>query len=641
MCGICGYAGFEPDKNMLQRMTDVIIHRGPDDAGMFLHDRIGLSMRRLSIIDVAKGRQPISNEDGKVTIVYNGEIYNYRSLRDDLIQKNHRFSTESDTETILHLYEEYGTECVKYLRGMFAFALYDARKEQLFLARDRLGIKPLYYWSQGDKLLFGSEIKSILECRDVNREPNMCSIDAYLTLRFVPGPETMFIGINKMPAGHWLLWKEGRTYIKCYWTPQIYSGPYKSDDYYHEYFAELFAESVRIRLMSEVPLGAYLSGGVDSSAIVATMSRITEQPVKTFTVGFDWKGDELPVARDIARKLGCEHYEIICNSKDFELLPKIIWNLDEPIGDAIIMPMYLLSRLAHEHVTVVLSGEGADETMAGYFFHKAMIWAKWYSKLLPRTAREKIIEPIVKHTPPFLLNLAFDYPGSLGNRGHQKLLDYLSLVGEKNLRSEYHFLLSLFDYRDKNEIYNKSLQPFLSYDRLSDKSNDFNMGLHFFDEVLLLQYAQWLPDNILMKQDKLSMAHSIETRVPFLDHHLVEFLLQVPQHLKLSGAMNKIILRNHLEKLLLVGISQRKKKAFYIPIEKYFSEDPLRGMINDCLSERSVKRRGYFKWEAVSKLRKSIGDANKGFLFSKQVFSLIALELWHKIYIDKEKGWNI
>ncbi len=635
MCGICGYAGLHESESLLRRMTDIMEHRGPDDHGFFRDNDIGLGMRRLSIIDVSGGQQPIMNEDENMAVICNGEIYNYRELTEDLKEKGHIFSTKSDTETIIHLYEEYSTECVKYLRGIFAFAVYDMRRKRLFIARDRLGVKPLYYWHKNHKLVFASEIKSILECEDVPRDPCITSIDNFLSLRYVPGPDTLFAGINKLPPGHLMLWEQGNIKIERYWAPELYSGKYKSDTYYHERFEALLSESVKIRLMSEVPLGAYLSGGLDSSAIVSLMSKMSSRPVKTFSVGFGRHDDELPAARAIARKLGCDHSEIICSPEDFEILPQIIWNLDEPIGDAIIVPMYMLSKLAKEQVSVVLSGEGADEIMAGYFFHKVMLLVRRYNRLVPRPIREGIVRPLIGRIPAFILNKMFDYPGTLGRRGRRKLLDYLKLADSNKIADEYLFLISLFDERDKASLYSPDINAKLR-GGTSDNSVSPDADALYIESMLMEQYNHWLPDDILMKQDKMSMANSIEARIPFLDHVLVEFLLKTPSHLKLSGITNKVLLRDYLKKLVPGSLCRQKKKAFYIPIEQYFKKGFLREMLETCLSESSVKRRGFFNWEAVKRFRGSI-DENE-FLFGKQVFALITMEIWFRIYIDREKG---
>ena len=637
MCGICGYAGFERDERLLRRMTNVMAHRGPDDEGFFLGDDIGLGMRRLSIIDIAGGQQPITNEDGSVCIIFNGEIYNYRSLAVQLRQRGHRFHTQSDTETILHLYEEYGTACVQHLRGMFAFAIYDSRQHQVFIARDRLGIKPLYYWAQNGHLVFASEIKAILECSEVPREPYLPAIDAYLSLRYVPGPETMFTGIGKLPAGHWLMWAHGQLRLECYWTPECSAGPYQADEYYRERFAELLTESVRLRLMSEVPLGAFLSGGIDSSALVATMSRLLDQPVKTFSVGFDWPGDELSAAQEVAQRLGCEHHEIICRPEDLALLPQIIWHLDEPIGDAIVVPMYLLSRLARQHVTVVLTGEGADETLAGYLPHKVMFWARQYARWTPQPLQDWLVKPLVARLPARVLNAAFTYPARLGERGRRKVLDYLTLVSAQQPQAEYQFLISLFDTRDKAALYTPMLRSLLHTCAAANGLPHRSRNLSYLDEVLALQYAHWLPDDILMKQDKMTMANSIEGRVPFLDHVLVEFLLQTPPHLKLHGLTDKVLLREYLAARLPGKTARRPKKPFYIPLDQYFTHASLREIIETCLSEASIRRRGYFTWDTVRALRQSV--SHNEFLFGKQVLALVALELWHRIFIDRESGW--
>jgi asparagine synthase (glutamine-hydrolysing) len=635
MCGIFGYAGFERDESLLRRMADEVVARGPDDEGFLVGDWVGLGMRRLSIIDVNNGHQPIFNEDNTLAIFFNGEIYNYKDLGKELRQKGYKFRTHSDTEVILHLFEEYGPECLNRLNGMFALAIYNISKKTLFIARDRLGIKPLYYWSEGNGFLFGSEIKSILESEKVSRVPNLAAIDHYLTSRYVPGPGTMFEGIYKFPAGHWGIWKGGILEINKYWSPQLHSGSYYSDQYYHERFADLFEKSVRRRLMSEVPLGAYLSGGIDSSAIVAQMSQLTNNPVKTFAVGFDWPGDELPAAREVARKLGCDHHEIVCSPKDFSLFPDVIRSLDEPIGDAIVVPLYLLSKLAHEHVKVVLTGDGGDETLAGYIFHKVMYWARHYSRWTPSFIQNQMVKPLVLKSPFWLINLAFSYPEGLAKRGRLRLFDYLSLVQDNRPEAEYRFLLSLFDSHDKKSLYQNEMTSFIAGP--PDREGDLRNKRPYLDVLLKLQHSGWLPDCILNKLDKTSMAHSVESRVPLLDHELVEFLYKTPSHLKLNGWKDKVLLRSRLGKLLPGHFSKRKKINFYIPIGKYLDQEPLKGFVETCLSEQSVRKRGYFSWEMVKTLRQSIG---KEFLFDKQVLALVALEIWHKIFIDREPGWG-
>ena len=632
MCGIYGYAGYEPDEHLLERMASVIRHRGPDDGDSYSGPNVGIGMRRLSIIDVAQGGQPLWNEDRSVVIVFNGEIYNYRELQEQLIARGHKLQTASDTETILHLYEDYGTDCLEHLRGMFGLAIYDLRKRKLFIARDRVGIKPLYYWNHGGKLLFASEIKSLLESPDVSRTPNLAAVDSYLSLRYVAGPQTLFEGINELPAAHWLTVDDhGGVCVRRYWRPTFGHAPYESDDYYQDRFAELFQETVQKHMLSDVPLGAFLSGGVDSTAIVATMSRLSSRPVKTFSVGFDWDGDELPEARESARRLGCDHHEVVCRAEDIRELPNIVWHLDQPIGDAIVLPMHLVSRLARKHVKVVLSGEGGDEILAGYFFHKVMYWAGRYSHYTPRLIDRGLVSPLLRMMPKSLLNLAFSYPAKLGSRGRTKVLDYVQLIRSRQTNREYRFLTSLFDDRDKCDLYSPAMHAHLN---AADHDVDVDGSLAPLHQILSLQYKDWLPSNILMKADKISMANSIEGRVPFLDHKLIEFLGQVPPHLKLQGFRDKVLLRNYLQTRLPGKAARRPKKPFYIPLERYFATKEFRELLNTYLGDEEVRRRGLFNPAAVRRLRNSIEAGD--FLYAKQVIALVMLEIWFQEFIDRK-----
>lgn len=631
MCGIFGYAGLNKNEFLLQRMAEKMMHRGPDDNGFLIGDRIGMGMVRLSIIDIAGGHQPIFNKKKTKAIFFNGEIYNYKDLTEDLKKKGYPFRTSCDTETILHLYEEYGANCVNHLRGIFSFAIYDIPNQKLFLARDRLGVKPLYFWQKDGRLVFASEIKSILEYDEVPREPNLSSIDSYLTFRYSPGPQTMFKEIKKFPAAHWALWEKGQLKFENYWKPPVHSGPYEPDSYYHERFAELFQESVSMRLMSEAPIGAFLSGGVDSTAIVATMARLSSKPVNTFSVGFNWPGDETSTARETAEELGCKHHEIICKPEDLGTLPEIIWSLDEPIGDAIAVPIHLLSKFAHQHVKVVLTGEGADEVLAGYLFHKVLFWARQYTKVIPDLLKKQLIEPSIKFLPHWLLKFVFSYPEGLEGRGILKTHDFLRGLRSSSLDSQYELLISLFDQRDKNKYYEDSL---LSY--TNQKSQVEITNSNYLDSILKLQLPHWLPDLMLTKLDKLTMASSLEGRVPFLDHKLLEFLFKTPPHLKLKGLTDKWILRNYLSDQLPGKYSRAPKKPFYMPIKKFLNEKPLKDFVDFTFSKEVVKKRGYFKWDGMQKLRKNVG---KDFVFDKQIFSLVSLEIWHQIFIDQKPGW--
>jgi len=391
MCGICGYVGINED-GLLEGMTAALSHRGPDSVGYFERGDVGLGHTRLSIIDVQGGQQPIENEDGSLVLVCNGEIYNYQALRRELLSRGHRLRTKSDSEVVLHLYEEQGPECLQRLNGMFAIAIYDNNQQRLFLARDRLGIKPLYYVDLSGRFLFASESKAILHYRGLNPTLNPCAIRDYVALRYVPGPGTMFKELHKLPAGHYAIVQNGQVTLRPYWQAELYDGPFEGDDKeYVEGFAERFERSVRRRLISEVPVGAYLSGGLDSSAVVAAISRLVSKPVRTFTVGFDYEHDELAQAAATAKLLGCEHTEIDCRGPDIRLLPEIVYHLDEPLGDAIIIPMYKLAREAKKHVTVVLTGEGADETLGGYLFHRTLLVGHRVGRIIPRFARGRFL----------------------------------------------------------------------------------------------------------------------------------------------------------------------------------------------------------------------------------------------------------
>ena len=631
MCGICGYAGLEGGEGQLRRMMDAMTHRGPDEAGHYGRRDIGLGFRRLSIIDVESGQQPIWNEDKTVALIFNGEIYNYRDLTRTLIARGHKFATRSDSETIVHLYEEYGIDALNHLRGMFAIAIWDSRSEELYLARDRVGIKPLYYWNLDGRLVFGSEVKSILACKDVPREPNAAAIDAFLTYRFSPGPETLFKDIVKLPAGHWLRWCGGALTTKRYWSLPQKIDERKPDSFYQEKFEAILTESVKMRLMSEVPLGAYLSGGLDSSAIVALMAQESTAPVKTFSVGFGWKGDELDDAAATAKMLGCDHEEVVCRPEDMALLPEIVGYSDEPPGDAIALPTFLLSRQASKKVRVVMTGEGADETLAGYMFHKVLMMGTRYKMLMPRLLHFLVVTPLVGVTPTALLNLFFDYPSYLGDKGRDKIVQYLGTSFHGQIEESYRSLISLFDPKDKRALYSDSFASSLR--AASVKTRD---ELCDFDRMIATQFDDWLPDNVLFRQDKLSMANSLEARVPFLDHELIEFLWQVPPHLKLRGGRNKVLLRNYMGKQLSQAVARRRKKPFFIPMEEFFGHRAFRDLVDQTLNTHQIKNRGYFNTDYVANLCERLD--RREFLAIKQAFALITLELWHQIFIDKSYG---
>jgi asparagine synthase (glutamine-hydrolysing) len=634
MCGICGYSGFR-DERLLRAMTASLHHRGPDSEGFLLDGDVGLGHARLSIIDLAGGQQPIENEDGSLAVIHNGEFYNFRELREELLARGHRFRTRSDTEVILHLYEEMGPACVQRLVGMFAVVVFDKRKRELFIARDRLGIKPLYYVELPGKFLFASEFKAILRCDAVSTSIDYNAVHDYLALRYVPGPGGMFRELHKFPAGHYGVVRNGKLALTRYWEPELYSGPFPdSDEEYLEGFAQRFEKSIERRLISEVPLGAYLSAGVDSGTIVAAMSKLVSEPIRTFTVGFDSEHDELAQAAATARALGCRHTEVASRAADVELLPKITWHLDEPLGDPIVIPMYQLAREAKKAVTVVLSGEGADEIFGGYVFHKALLRGNQLARVIPDWLRTKLLPTLLDWIPASAFNLAFDYPAALGERGKQKVVDFIPLTGLDHLPQGYRHLISLFDSRDTPSLYSAEFETAIRATAVPSAGADgHGSRAPFLNQALHLQFDHWLPDDILTKQDKMSMAHGIEARVPFLDHELVEYALRLPPHLKIRRGRTKVLLREYAARMLPHAVASRRKKPFYVPLEGYLREPAFQHMIADTLSDECVRNRRLFRPEAVRMLRESMHAGE--FVYLKQVFSLIMLELWFRMAVDR------
>ncbi len=632
MCGICGYTGPRRD-GVLEAMTDSLRHRGPDDEGFHYGDGVALGHRRLSIIDLAGGHQPLANEDGSIVLICNGEIYNHRELRERLLAAGHRFRTQSDCEVILHLYEDRGDRCVHDLIGMFAFALWDARQRRLLLVRDRLGIKPLYYARTPQGVFFGSEMKALLRADAVPRELEPAAVQEYLALRHVPGPGTLLRGVSKLPAAHYAVIDAQGFDLQRYWQPKLHEGPFDlSDDEYLEGFAEHFERSVKRRLMADVPVGAFLSGGLDSSVIVSAFARMSSEPVRTFTVGFDFEHDEVDAARRAAEALGCIHTEITCRASDMaELLPDVVWHLDEPIGDPIVIPMYMLSREAARHVKVVLSGEGADETLGGYLFHRALL----YGGRLRRVVPPRLVAGALRAMPSALLDIAFDYPADLGRRGKQKVIDFLGLLGDRDLLQAYRHLISLFDARDTAELYQPEFRAQLNGG--SAAAEEARLALAsaapLLGRILHLQFDWWLADNILTKQDKTSMAHALEARVPFLDHELVEFALRVPPRLKIHRGRSKELLRRYAARSLPAEITRRPKRPFYAPLERDAGAREFRDLVEDTLNEQAVRERGLFRPERIARLRDSLAGGE--FMHVKQVFSLVALELWFRQTMDR------
>ena len=622
MCGICGMYGFERvDESLLRQMCSVIKHRGPDDEGIFVDSQVGLGMRRLSIIDIETGHQPIHNEDESIWIVFNGEIYNYRELRQFLERTGHKFYTLSDTEVIIHLYEEFGEECVKKLNGMFAFAIWDSKDKKLILARDRIGIKPLHYAILNDKLIFGSEIKSILEDADVKREVNLRALHLFLAFEYVPAPETMFVGIKKLLPGHMLIYKSGNIIIKQYWDLEFKNSRQTIEYYTHKIYA-LLKESVRRRLMSDVPLGAFLSGGIDSSSIVALMSELMDAPVKTFSIGFeDQSYNELKYARIVAEHFGTEHYEEIITPDAVKLVKKIIRYLDEPFADVSVFPTYLVSDLARKHVTVVLSGDGGDELFAGYDWYVASRLDNLYRKA-PAVFRKAIAETIHK------------LPPSSQKKGFvnilQRFVEGSSLpVDGRHIRWQYFIT-------DEGKKYLYTTNTNNEWSNLFDVINGYYLRDNANDRLSKEQYVDikmYLPDDILVKVDRMSMANSLEARVPFLDHEFVEFSATIPADLKLHGLRTKYILKRAMSRLLPEEIIHRKKQGFSIPMKNWL-RDELRNLMLEILSEKRLKENGYFNYEYVNKIMKQHLEGRRN--NAHQLWALMVFELWYEMHIDQK-----
>ncbi|HEV2836953.1 MAG TPA: asparagine synthase (glutamine-hydrolyzing) [Pyrinomonadaceae bacterium] len=631
MCGINGIAfskssGRRIDPALLQRMRDVLRHRGPDDEGIFLSEPVGLGHRRLSIVDVSRGHQPMTNEDGTLHITYNGEIYNHADYRESLEAKGHVYQTHCDTETILHLYEEHGSTCVDYLRGMFAFAIWDQRKQELFIARDRLGVKPLYYVHTDDgSLYFGSEIKALLEARAVKPEINYAVLSDYLANHAPSGEETLFVGVKRLLPGHVMTWRDGEVSIRRYWDVDFSKDDDVRDDKtYISEWSELFRESVRLRLMADVPLGMFLSGGIDSSAIAAVMSGMVSEPIKTFSVAFaEREANELEYARLVAEAYKTNHHEIVVTPEQFfAALPRLVWHEDEPLAHPSSVALYFVSKLASEHVKVVLTGEGSDELLAGYGRYRRTMWnialGRRYNKLTPSVARDTIRKQI-ERIP--------------GGRMRQKLMRTF-LVLSPELDSIYFDNFAVFPTpmqqhmftRETNERI-RSIDPYVELRRLLEGTKDLSL----LDGLLYADIKTYLHE-LLMKQDQMSMATSVESRVPFLDHKLVEFTAKMPDTMKLRGGTTKYVLRESMKGILPEKILSRRKMGFPVPIGSWF-RGPYKSVIDEyVLGERALSR-GIFAPDFVRNLV-SLHQAGED--HSERLWALLNFELWLRRFFDVE-----
>jgi len=613
---------FPVESRDIQNMCDVIKHRGPDDEGQFVHQNVGIGMRRLSIIDLSTGAQPIFNEDSSIAIVFNGEIYNHTHLRHELQAKAHSFVTKTDAEAILHAYEEFGVDCVEQLNGMFGFAIWDGRKNRLFVARDRIGIKPLYYYCDDEQFVFGSELKSIVQIDSVPREIEPRALDTFLTFEYIPSPYSIFKHVFKLPPGHWLLYENGDVKIQQYWQLE-YRRSQASQPHIEETLQELLQDAVNIRLMSDVPLGAFLSGGLDSSSIVAMMCRASSERVKSFSIGFDDSTyNELPFARTIANHFGTEHFEEIITPDVSSLTEKILWMLDEPFGDFSVFPTYLVSQMARKNVTVVLSGDGGDELLAGYDTYIAQQVARRYAKL-PAFLRNGAIEPIVNALPPTDKKKGFINKSRRFVEGarlpadlqHVRWMIFLQQA-EKELLYSSDFRQSLLGY-DAHGFIREYFQHVTTGDPL--------------DEQDYVDIKTYLVDDILVKVDRMSMANSLEARVPFLDHRFVEFAATIPSHFRLHKKRTKHILKESLRDVLPMQIIERGKEGFSIPIKNWVKQE-LKPMMLDALSESNVKDKGYFDPVFVNRLVQEHLSGREN--HSHRLWALMVFHMWHDLYMN-------
>jgi asparagine synthase (glutamine-hydrolysing) len=626
MCGIVGIVentDSQVDQALVSRMCDAISHRGPDDDGFYFSEGVGLGMRRLSIIDVKGGQQPIHNQDRTAWIVFNGEIYNYLEVRHKLEQLGHTFYTNSDTEAVVHAYDQYGADCPKHLRGMFAFAIWDERTRELFVARDRVGKKPLLYAKVNDKLVFGSEFSALLLHPDIGRDIDTEAIHHYLSFMCVPAPLTAYRAIRKLEPGHSLRWRKGEIKIEQYWQPDFSKKIDISEQEAGERAIEILRDAVKVRLMSEVPLGAFLSGGVDSSAVVALMSQESSEPVKTFSIGFEEQDfSELHHARRVAEHVGADHHEFIVRPDALEVLPLLVEHYGEPYADSSAIPTYYVARETRKHVTVALNGDGGDEAFAGYERYAAMRLAEKYHRI-PAVLRDSLVQQAIGLIPS-------------SETKRSRVRDVKRFVEAASLPKVERYLrwVSVFDTGAKQDLYSANFlhetRSIRAADILSPWFAKAN-GAGIVDAALLADIHTYLPNDLLVKVDIATMAVSLEARSPFLDHHLIEFAASLPEKFKLRGMTTKYLLKRMLKKLLPAENLDRRKMGFGVPIGHWFRGKLQPFLRETVLSEKALNR-GLFRPEAVRQLvdLHTRGEQDN----SHRLWTLLMLELWFERFID-------
>jgi asparagine synthase (glutamine-hydrolysing) len=629
MCGICGKLNFNREKpvsrRLLKRMADTISHRGPDDEGYYLSGQVGLGFRRLSIIDLATGHQPLSNEDGTIWIVFNGEIYNFEQLRGDLLARGHVFRTRTDTEVIVHLYEEFGPACVERLRGMFGFAIWDEQRRSLMLARDRIGIKPIYYAIGADSVVFGSEIKAILADSEISARVRPEIIDRFLTFYYVPGEDTLFENIFKLRPGTYMMVRQDKVEIHQYWDLAFNPTPRSTADAEKE-LVELLDESVRMHMISDVPVGILLSGGVDSTAMLSFASGTTERTLASFTLGFRSAEipDERPYARIAAQRYGTDHHEMTMSADDFrDFLPQYAWYMEEPVCEAPAVALYYVTKLAKNSVKVLISGEGGDEAFAGYQTYRGVLWVERLKSALG---------PIKSQVSSAAgaANLVLKNP---------RVAKYAPLLAHPF--EEYYYSRS----SGPDSFFNRNVNTLYSSDfaNLSDKAfatrpmRDImasSQGFGLINRMLYVDTKTSLPDDLLLKADKMTMANSIELRVPFLDHKLMEFAASLQENQKVRGLTTKYIAKRALSSRVPEPILNRPKAGFPVPFGAWLRTD-LKEFVHEVLLDRTTIERGYFNTSCIEGLLRANAEFGS---YAKEVLSLLTLELWHRAFLTSHTG---
>ncbi|MCB1024407.1 MAG: asparagine synthase (glutamine-hydrolyzing) [Acidobacteria bacterium] len=627
MCGIVGIVNSKSrrvNREVLAEMNEAIFHRGPDEDGFFAEENVGLAMRRLSIIDLAGGQQPIFNSDRTKLIVFNGEIYNFQELRKTLADDGDKFSTNSDTEVILHLYEKYGVDCLEHLRGMYAFAIWDETEKSLFIARDRVGKKPLLYSHQANgDLIFGSEFQALLKHPDISREVDNSAIDSYLSFLCVPAPQTAFKHIRKLEPGHWLRWKDGEIETKRYWLPDFSKKIKISKEEAEEETIRILREATKLRMISEVPLGAFLSGGVDSSAVVALMAQESDAPVKTFSIGFEEQDfSELKYARQVAEYVGAEYNEFIVKPNALEVLPKLVRHYGEPYADSSAIPTYYVAKETRKSVTVALNGDGGDESFAGYERYAAMRIAEIYHRF-PKLARKVFVEAPV--------NL---FPTSETKRSRMRDAKRFLQAASLSKTERYFHWVTVFREEAKRSLYTNDFvddvaenDPHEFLDKWFEKAN----GSGTLDATLLTDQMTYLPNDLLVKVDIATMANSLEARSPFLDHKVIEFAASLPESLKMKRFETKSLLKRVAARLVPKEVIYRRKMGFGVPIGNWFRADMKNFVMEVLLSEKFAKR-GIVNPGVVETYVKEHLNSEADHTY--QIWTLLMLELWFQEFID-------